>query len=450
MTGSDQSEAGAGAGAGVFAGARARALLRLTLVEGVGPVLGRRLIAAFSSAESVFAASAGDLERVQGIGAMKARRMWESMRESEAALERETGLIERAGARVIALGDEAYPRLLAECPDGPLVLTVRGADPTPAGSFPVGIVGSRHCTHYGVEQAERFATSLAQAGLVVVSGGARGVDSAAHRAAARLNFPTVVVLGCGLSHCYPPENAELFEQVVASGGTLVSELPMGVGPSAENFPARNRIIVGLSLGVVVIEAPRGSGALITARLAIDDYNREVLAVPGRVDSRASEGSNDLIKKGEAAMATSPADVIDALEIAARHLHAGTHEPRFAGGFAGGAGLDSLFDRPGQDGGSADGAGVPRGEVGVVPGARGGLAGAASPQDARPSSGMSVGLSATQQQILGALDVPSSIDELCRATGLPAHTVQAEVMLLEVRRAVVRQGSKLARRSEAPG
>jgi DNA processing protein len=418
-----------------------RALLRLTLVEGVGPVLGRRLITAFSSARGVFDATPGDLEKVQGIGATNARRIWESMRESEEALERELASAERLGARIIALGDAAYPPLLAECHDAPLVLYVRGADPTPVGTFPVGIVGSRHCTHYGVEQAERFSTALAQAGLVVVSGGARGVDSAAHRAAARLNFPTVVVLGCGLGHCYPPENAELFQQVVASGGTILSELPIGVGPSAENFPARNRIIVGLSLGVVVIEAPRGSGALITARLAIDDYNREVLAVPGRIDSRASEGSNDLIKKGEAAMATSPADVIDALEIAARHLHAGTHEPRFAPGAA----LASLFDHPERAGGEADGSGPGAGmsESDAGTGARG--ASAAMPADS--ASVGTAGMSAGQRQIMEALDTPRSIDELCRTTGLPAHTVQAEVMLLEVRRAVVRQGSKLARRGK---
>lgn len=426
-------------------------LLRLTLVDGVGPVLGRRLLAAFSSAGAVFEATPAALERVQGIGATKARRMCESVRASEESLARELEQAARLGVRVIGIEDASYPPMLRECPDAPLVLYVRGADPCGQGTYPAAIVGSRHCTQYGVEQAERFATGLGQAGLVVVSGGARGVDSAAHRACARLGFPTVVVLGCGLGHCYPPENAGLFEEVVARGGTIVSELPINVGPSAENFPARNRIIVGLSLGVVVIEAPRGSGALITARLAIDEYNREVLAVPGRVDSRASEGSNELIKRGEAALAMSPSDVIDALEIAARHLHGGTHGARYGAAEDGALGDGLLEVGEARSGGEAMFEAKPGGSkrgVDTNQALSAGRGGETMPNAAAGAarSPATAGMTEAQRRIVEALDSPRSIDELCRVTGLAAHTIQAEVMLLEIRRVVMRQGSKLARRS----
>jgi DNA processing protein len=392
------------------------ALLRLTLVNGVGPVLGRRLIGAFGSAEQVFGASPADLERIEGIGSTKARRIHASMLESESALEREVELAETHRARIIPLGDPDYPPLLAEAVDAPLVWYVRGAAPCPAGTFPVGIVGSRHCTAYGVEQAERFSMLLAQQGLVIVSGGARGVDSAAHRAALRVQGTTVVVMGCGLGNCYPPENAALFDDIASRGGTIVSELPILTGPSAENFPARNRIIAAMSLGVLVIEAPRGSGALITARVAIDDYNREVMAVPGRIDSRASEGSNDLIKSGEAAMATSPSDVIDLLESAARHQHEGTHEPRFA----------QLPLSPGVEGErSSRGRGDLAREGGVLV--------------------MPPAMSEAQRAILEAVRQPASINDICRATGLEPATIQAETTILEIRRVLVREGSKFRAR-----
>ncbi len=391
-------------------GSSTLSLLRLTLVEGVGPILGRRLIAALGSGDSVFTASAADLERVEGIGPAKARRIHASIHASESALEREIELIEKARARVIALGDPEYPPLLAEAPDAPLILYVRGSAPCPTQSFPVGIVGSRHCTAYGTEQAERFSAILAQQGLVIVSGGARGIDSAAHRAALRVGGTTVVVMGCGLGNCYPPENAPLFDDIAARGGTIVSELPISTGPAPENFPARNRIIAAMSLGVLVIEAPRGSGALITARVAIDDYNRDVLAVPGRIDSRASEGSNELLKSGQAAIATSPADVIDALESAARHHNAGTHVARFA---PDAPPVPTLFHPP----------------VEVR---------APAPPDITQ-------LTAEQKAIVEAAEQPASITEICRKTGLDPAKVMAETTILEIRRILLRQGPALVAR-----
>lgn len=403
------------------------ALLQLSLADGVGPVLGRRIVSTLGSLDAVFGASPADLERVEGIGPTKARRIHASLRDSAAALDREVALAEKLGVRFITLGDARYPPLLAECADAPLVLYVKGADPCPPASdqwpptYSIAIVGSRHCTAYGIEQAERFSAWLSQSGLVVVSGGARGIDSAAHRAAVRMNAPTVAVLGCGLANCYPPENAALFEQIVAAGGSIVSELPLTTSPAPENFPARNRIIVGLSLGVLVIEAPRGSGALITARLALDDYNRELIAVPGRIDSSASDGSNELIKSGQSAMATSPADVIDLLESAARHHFAGTHAPRFAP-----VGEPLLFN-------GSDGSGSSAAHSSAAPAA------ADAPVPPRRI------LSVTQNALIDALESPATLGELCRRTGLDPSIVQAEVTVLEIGRVIIRSGSSFERR-----
>ncbi len=402
------------------------ALLRLTLVEGVGPILGRRLIAAFGSADLIFNAAPADLERIDRIGPAKARSIHASIRNSAEALDKELQLAEKIGVRIIALGDPDYPPLLAQADDAPLILYLRGEAPCPAGSFPVGIVGSRHCTAYGVEQAERFSMALAQQGLIIVSGGARGIDSAAHRAAIRVQGTTVVVMGCGLANCYPPENAPLFADIASRSGSIISELPLNTTPSTDTFPARNRIIAAMSLGVIVIEAPRGSGALITARVAVDDYNREVMAVPGRIDSRASEGSNDLIKSGAAAMLTCPADAIDILESAARHLHEGTHADRFQPPLPLGGG--GRLPLPLGGGGESSSRGRDT----------------ADQHRAEPISLASI--TETQRAILEATREPASINDICRLTGLEPATIQAETTILEIRRVIIREGSKFRART----
>lgn len=318
--------------------------------------------------------------------------------------------------------------MLAQIPDAPPLLYVRGE--LHAGThdrYPVAIVGSRRCTAYGHEQATRFAGALASAGLTIVSGGARGIDTAAHRGAIMAGGRTIVVQGCGLSNCYPTENASLYEDIIRGRGAIVSELPMTAPPEAENFPARNRIISGLSLGVIVIEAQLGSGSLITARQAVEEHGREVMAVPGRVDSSASQGTHELLKKGEAALVTEPKDVLELLETPARHHFQGTHESRYAVAMGSAENTDpSLFGSP--EGGVADR----------------GVSVAAAAQ--RPTPADSWSNQSAQAAILSALGEPATIDRLCDLTGLSPHELQAELTLLELQGRVRQSRGMVSRKS----
>jgi DNA processing protein len=282
--------------------------LRLAMTDGIGPILIRRLIDNAGSAEAACEANTTLLLGIDGIGNAKARGILESMR--AANVDEELHRCDQLGIRVLCPDDDDYPTLLTQIPDPPAVLYVKGGF-QPRDLNSLAIVGSRKCSYYGREQAERFAALLAGAGFCVISGGARGVDSSAHRGA--MSHPqgrTIAVLGSGLDVPYPPENAQLFEQI-AQRGAVVSEYPLGTPPVAENFPRRNRIVSGMSRGVLVVEADERSGALITARQACDDHGRTVFAIPGRIDHPLSAGPHRLIREG-AVLTTGIEDILQNL------------------------------------------------------------------------------------------------------------------------------------------
>jgi DNA processing protein len=265
--------------------------LGLTKLEGLGVRGAHRLVEHFGSAQGAYMASLTELESC-GIPARVAQAIFAQAGLQEATRDLETSA--QAGCQVVAYSSDDYPALLKQTPDPALVLYIRG-DVKLLSQHAVGIVGTRRPTVYGSQVAQRLARDLAQRQLVIVSGLARGIDSAAHRGTLEAGGKTVAVLGSGIDVIYPRENKRLAEQI-AESGALISEFPPGTSPSPENFPIRNRTISGLSLGVIVVEAAEYSGSLITARLAVEQ-NREVFAVPGNITSAQSFGPNHLIKQG---------------------------------------------------------------------------------------------------------------------------------------------------------
>ncbi len=279
--------------------------LRLALIPGVGPRTRQALLERFGSPEGVFAAAAGELREVAGVGPKLTAKI---LAGSRGDANEEIALCEAHQIRIVTESDPCYPRMLRELPDPPGVLFVRG-DLEPHDTLAIGIVGTRHATQYGLRQAERLAGSLARAGLTIVSGLARGIDAAAHRGALAAGGRTLAVLASGVLNVYPPEHAQLAEQVAARGA-LLSEAPARSSPLPGAFPQRNRIISGLTLGTVVVEAGDRSGALITARHAMEQ-GREVFAVPGRVDGRTARGCHRLIRDGAKLVETAD-DVLEEL------------------------------------------------------------------------------------------------------------------------------------------
>jgi DNA processing protein len=276
----------------------------LTLAPGVGSVLFKRLIEHFGSPEAVFKAKPRDLERIEGIGS----KVIVSLQKFDwgGKAEKELRAAEKAGARIVILKDEEYPENLRFIYDPPPLLYVLGSL-EPRDQWAIAVVGSRYPTTYGKSAAERIAMRLGRQGMTIVSGLARGVDSWAHRGALGGGGRTIGVLGCGIDIVYPPENQDLYDQVAAQGAVL-SEFPMGTPPDSDHFPIRNRIISGLSKGVVVVEATLRSGSLITARLALEQ-GREVFALPGNIDSSRSAGANQLIQQG-AKLVTQAEDILE--------------------------------------------------------------------------------------------------------------------------------------------
>ena len=285
----------------------ARRHLIWALTDGIGPIVFARLLVHFGDAETALGLSAGQLQTVKGIG----RETVESIARSrdEAQIEAEVEAAAEHGLRIICQADPDYPEGLKRIADPPIVLYVKG-ELLPTDAIAIAIVGTRRCTIYGSEQARRFGELLAQAGFTIVSGLARGIDAFAHHGAVDADGRSIAVFGCGLDEIYPPDNRALAEKLLEQGAWL-SELPVRTAVRRENFPSRNRIIAGLALGTLVVEAPQRSGALITARLA-NEYNREVFAIPGRVQDPTSFGSNALIRDGAAKLVTCLDDILEEL------------------------------------------------------------------------------------------------------------------------------------------
>ena len=266
--------------------------LTLSMVSGVGPRLQTTLLETFGDAGNVLQQSAQTLQQVRGIG----KRVAEEIVSPDNRL-RAREMLERCEAMDVALLSKStsrFPTGLQTVDDAPGLLFVRGTW-KPQDELAVAIVGSRRCTAYGRRQAERLAGSLVRAGFTVVSGLARGIDAAAHRGALNAGGRTIAVMATGVAEIYPPEHADLAVDISKSGA-VVSEFPLDQKPRPGLFPQRNRIISGLSLGVIIVEATRNSGALYTARHAMEQ-GREVFAIPGQVDSVASEGCHELIREG---------------------------------------------------------------------------------------------------------------------------------------------------------
>jgi DNA processing protein len=284
----------------------ARAEILLALTPDVGPILRSRLIERFGDAAAALAASEESLQSVSGIGPKISRRIINARHEVQ--IDAQLALVREHGLGVLLPRQDSYPRLLREIPDPPGVLFLRGTV-EPGDQFAVAIVGTRRATRYGQQQAERLAAGLVRAGITVVSGLARGIDAAAHRGALAAGGRTLAVLASGVLNVFPPEHAKLAEEVAAQGAVL-SETAPTMPPLSGMFPQRNRIISGLSLGTIVVEAADRSGALITAKHAMEQ-GREVFAVPGPIDSPNSSGPHRLLRDG-AKLVTCVDDVLDEL------------------------------------------------------------------------------------------------------------------------------------------
>ena len=306
---------------------RVAATLRLSHAKFVGPVTFRKLVRVFGSPEAALFAPRERLLEIPDITARVADGVAEARNNPWA--DEELARAAQRGIYVMTLDDPLYPRSLLSTYDPPIVMYVDGKL-LPEDALSIAIVGSRHCSHYGRSQAEKLATGLAAAGFTVVSGLARGIDSAAHAGAINVDRGrTIAVLGNGLGTVYPPENRGLYDRIVDPGarrGAVLSELPLDTPPAAQHFPGRNRIIAGMTLGTVVVEGSETSGSLITARYAVD-MDREVFAVPGSVDSPNARGPHRLIKAG-AKLVEDVDDILQELrEIAEPLVRINQHDAR---------------------------------------------------------------------------------------------------------------------------
>lgn len=286
-----------------------RALVALSLVPGIGPGRIRTLMSYFGSARAALRASRSALECVPGIGAQIGAAIAEFR--SDDVVDQQFERADKVGAELITVWDDRYPELLRQIYDPPTFIWVRG-DLREVDKRAIAIIGTRRATDYGRRIAHDFASELAGRGFTIVSGMAYGIDAAAHRGAMAAGGRTIAVLGSGVDRIYPAEHLNLANQIIEHGA-LISEFPLGAAPDAPNFPRRNRIVSGLTLGVLVVEAHEKGGALITARLAIEQ-NREVFAIPGSLYSAAGAGCNRLIQRGHAKLVLNVDDIISELGV----------------------------------------------------------------------------------------------------------------------------------------
>ncbi|MCZ2340965.1 MAG: DNA-processing protein DprA [Bacteroidales bacterium] len=366
--------------------------LALALIPGLGPKLTAAVLQHFGSAAAARQATAPQLEAIPLIGAKLATKFAAALRRVD--ITQEWQRIQLGGVSLALLGTPEYPAPLATIPDPPPLLYFRGAF-APADGQAIGIVGSRNCTPYGIRMAERIAAGLARAGWTVISGLARGIDGAAHRGALDAGGRTIAILAGGLSSIYPPEHAHLAE-AIARQGALATETPMTVDPQPGMFPARNRIISGLSRAIVVVEANVKSGALITVTHAAEQ-GRDVYAVPGNADSPASAGCLDLIRKG-ARLVRSAEDILEDV-----------------GGLA-------PFDPPKPTPRRAKAATGPT--LFTAP-------------ESVPESGPPSGLEGALLTVWENLTQPRHADDVARETGLPAGELATILMRLEMKKVIRR-------------
>jgi DNA processing protein len=350
------------------------AYIALNMIEHVGPVRVRQLLEHLGDAPSILRASKQQLAHIHGIGLETAEAIsgWEKTVDLSGELER----IRNYECHVLTQEDEEYPELLRQIYDPPIALYVKGRL-TGKEKNSVAMVGSRMTTHYGVEVARKLAYQLAYLGVTVVSGGARGIDTAAHQGALSGKGRTVAVLGNGINIIFPAENAELFERIAANGAVL-TQFPFNRTADKQSFPIRNRIVAGMTLGTVVVEANLSSGALITANFAVE-YGRQIFAVPGRIDSPRSKGCHELIKKG-AKLCEGAEDILSEFEY--------------------------LFPPSNR---------------------------AQSPNGT--SSLPALTLSETEKIVYETLEEESGIDEIIQRSGLPSSTVSVALLSLEMKRLV---------------
>jgi DNA processing protein len=285
------------------------------MVPGIGPARLRTLVNHFGDPESALAASERELTAVDGIDRVLARKIL-SERSFEKEIQIQLSRLDKSVARIVTFWDKEYPENLKKIYDPPVMLFVRGSLSN-TDKYSIAIVGTRTPTTYGRHIAEKFAAELAEQGIVVISGLARGIDTIAHATTVRSGGRTIAVLGSGVDIIYPSENTRLSEQILV-GGAIVSEYYMGSKPDAVNFPRRNRIISGISIGTILIETDVNGGAMITAGTALDQ-NREVFALPGSIFEKKSRGTNKLIKEGRAKLVQDMSDVLDELSYKLRPI-----------------------------------------------------------------------------------------------------------------------------------